>query len=309
MSVEDVFQQWLGIVPFWQEGLPPEDFQNFVFRYDGPTQSNHHIVTLVDSGILNTVSQPLRQPTSGPRVFMTCSKEDPLNIGHYYSTRGARFQDALRLLEHSPVRATVQLTARPAQCRNLSELLLVWDRGHWLRKLAGKSMKCAVENGYRVALAFSQNHKTPVFHVDVANCSWLPREAVDVACASPPCPAFSSLKGFPGFTDSAALPWSDLLVYLRHTQPPLALLENPSAIAKKRHQVRLFMKSAGYRLVTATDEPWTNLRHFIEIGGSRFGRDAQTHRCHSRKAHTHGYQKGFSTRSSRLHAWPTQTFL
>ena len=127
--------------------------------------------------------------------------------------------------------------------------------GSWslAARACGKVVTVAVENNYRAAQAFRRNHQTPLAEMDVADCTWISKEPIDAACASPPCPAFSTLKGTPGFTDKAATPWRELMVYLRHAQPPFLLLENPSAITKKQHQVRLFMKLSGYRLVSATD--------------------------------------------------------
>ena len=262
MSVEDVFERWLAETPFWQTDWPMEQFHNFVFRYDEQIQGGHHVVTLVDSGIPNLVAQPLRPPSLGPQTFMTCQPKDMWEKGAYYSTRGALFQDALRLLGQSNSHATIQLVPRPSKCNSYWELYAGIGSWSLASKACGKSMRKAVENDYRAAQAFRANHETPLAEMDVGDCAWLDRLSVDVVCASPPCPAFSALKGTPGFSDKAALPWRDLLATLRHTQPPFVLLENPSAIAKKQHHVRLFMKLAGYRLVTATDVALSNFSPF-----------------------------------------------
>ena len=253
MSVEETFQQWLHTVPFWQVGQDPEPHVNFVFRYDGLAEGECHVITLVDSGLPNEVTQPLRHPSLGPQVFMTCPKQDVWHPGAYYSTRGAMYQDALRLSPQGPTHATVQLAPRPAKCHNFCELFSGMGSWSLAARACGKVVTVAVENNYRAAQAFRRNHQTPLAEMDVADCTWISKEPIDAACASPPCPAFSTLKGTPGFTDKAATPWRELMVYLRHAQPPFLLLENPSAITKKQHQVRLFMKLSGYRLVSATD--------------------------------------------------------
>ena len=65
-------------------------------------------------------------------------------------------------------------------------------------------MMTAVEGDLGEVQAFGPNHDTPISEADVIDCLWLRREPADAVCVSPPCPAFSALRGTPGLTENAA---------------------------------------------------------------------------------------------------------
>ena len=97
--------------------------------------------------------------------------------------------------------------------------------------------------------AFALNHpKTPVYCGPVISTAWIPQQAMEGLCGSPPCPAFSRMTGSPGLTASTADSWKDLLRTARLTQTPLILLENVTSLQLRLGQIRELMALAGYVL-------------------------------------------------------------
>ena len=68
---------------------------------------------------------------------------------------------------------------------------------------------------------------------------------------SPPCPAFSTLRGSPGFKSKAADPWKQLFSAARSLQTPFVLIENVSGILAHLDIVKDVMQACGYRLASS----------------------------------------------------------
>ena len=238
-----------------------------VFRYDGPLPSGH-LAQLIDPGLPNEPPWQKRPMSPGPQVNLWNHSGEELELGQLYAIKGAIWQNGIVLRERSPIHA-LSKWATPESEPGAGWLeLFCGGIGSWTfaAKQIGLKVVRAVDNSEEAIQNYAHNHGDGGVCADVINLSWTTTKPFKGIAASPPCPAFSVLKGCPGFDDRSALPWKEFLEILRFLQVEWVLVENVSTITNKLSQLRTFMKAAGYQLVSIQE---VRLQDFAPFARSR----------------------------------------
>ena len=115
-------------------------------------------------------------------------------------------------------------------------------------------LTCAAEHDELLCQLFHCNHPhARVYHSSVDSFEWTCHAPFSLLTASPPCPAFATLRGSPGQASDQADGWYQLISILRTVQPGFLLLENVPGAVSKLHQIRHAMSLAGFQMASSTE--------------------------------------------------------
>ena len=265
--MDTLLKQWLEPNKVWRQGMDVSECDIVVFRYDGPLPSGH-LVQLIDPGLPNEPPWQKRPMSPGPQVNLWNHSDEELEQGQIYAGKGVIWRSGIVLQERSPTHAITQWSTSTSE-PGLGWLeLFCGGIGSWTfaAKQIGLEVVRAVDNSEEAIRNYAHNHGDGGVCADVINLCWTTIRPFRGITASPPCPAFSVLKGCPGFNDRSALPWKELLEILRFLQVEWVLVENVSTITNKLSQLRTLMKAAGYQLLSIQE---VKLQDFAPFARSR----------------------------------------
>ena len=240
-------EQWLAEMTSWKVGKPRDDARLIAFRAEGEIDGQP-FVTLVDMGLPNHVNDRPILPTLGPKVPLFSQQQRDFIPGAFYGCAEFKVtEDGLHLPNPSSRHNTCRI-ANHFDDSHEGWVELFAGMGSWsfAAEKMGQKISVAVDNCPIACKAYAKNHSSNVRQVTVDDLSWLPKGIPKGFLMSPPCPAFSCLKGIPGLMSRSADSWQEMALALRLCQPVWALLENPRSLWKRIHEVKKLFTVCGY---------------------------------------------------------------
>ena len=243
----DVLVEWLKSETCWTPGLNIQQCTSVAF-----TIEDDHRARLIAMGLPNAPEEIQRAPFPTDTLVLLNRREWVLEKEVVYMARGFTYDgNTLDLQQSSPTTLVAPVLNDPATDAGWAELFAGLGSWSWAAKTLGIQMWASVEANPYVAEAFNVNHELQCHAIEVSNWTWVKGRAFAGLASSPPCPAFSTLRGSPGFQSKAADPWKQLFSACRSLQTPCVLIENVSGILAHLDIVKDVMRVCGYRLVSS----------------------------------------------------------
>ena len=242
-------EQWLCGMTSWKVSSPLKEAHLITFRAE-EIIDGHQFVTLVDMGLPNHVNERPVLPTLGPKVRLFTELARNFIPGAYYGCADFKITDeGIHLPNPSSHHNTCRI-ANHFQDDFEGWVELFAGMGSWsyAAEKMGQQISVAVDNCPMACKAYRKNHTSSIQQMSVDDLNWLPKGIPKGFLMSPPCPAFSCLKGVPGLMSRAADSWQEMAFVLRLCQPIWALLENPRSLWKRIHEVKKLFSVCGYVL-------------------------------------------------------------